>query len=391
VQTAQRQGPLSGIHVLDLTTYLSGPYCTYFLAQMGADVLKVEPPSGDRLRFIPPARHRGMGGPFLSVNQHKRGVVIDLQTEEGQNHLRRLASTADVVVHNMRRKAAEGLGLTYEELRPLNPRLILCRIVGYGQGGPYADLPAFDDPIQGATGMAYLQQDREGRPQYMASAIADKVAGMFAVIAILGALVERNASGVGQEVEVPMFECLASFMLAEHIGGRIFDPPLGPAVFERVLPSIRRPFATRDGFIAALVYTDGQWQRFVGLCGRQDLLTDPAFATVERRARHYPRLYQILQEVFATKTTREWLTLLWEADVPAMPVLSPDDLFSDPHLQAVGFFKAVEHPTEGRLLLPRFPLLFSRTPAREPGPAPPFPGQGKAAPPGGEGPRDNTK
>jgi crotonobetainyl-CoA:carnitine CoA-transferase CaiB-like acyl-CoA transferase len=366
------RGPLAGVRVLDLTTVLSGPYCTYLLAQLGAEVTKVEPPQGDVVRRIPPGRHPLMGGIFLNINQNKGGVPLDLHSEQGQETLRGLALNADVLVHNMRPRAAERLGLTYDGLRRLNPRMVLCHIWGFGRKGPYAGLPAYDDTIQAACGLAYLQRDGDGRPQYMASGIADKVAGMFAALAIVAALYERGHSGVGQEIEVPMFECLASFTLAEHIGGRAFDPPEGPAVYERVLPSVRRPFRTRDGFLSAVVYTDEQWRRFARVCGRQDLLADEGLATYEGRARNYTRVYAMMEEIFASRTTDEWLRLLREADIPAMPVLATEDLFSDEHLRAVGFFKALHHPTEGRLTLPVFPVLFSRTAAREPGPAPPL-------------------
>lgn len=358
-------GALCGVRIVDLTTVVFGPYCTQILAELGADVIKVESPDGDSTRYIGAARHRGMGSIFLNLNRGKRSLCIDLKRTDGRAALLELAARSDVFIHAMRPAAIARLDLGPATMQALNPRLVYCAAIGYGSGGRHAGKPAYDDVIQAAAGLARLQ-GRGGDPQYCTTVVADKVAGLTAVYAVLAALLRRHATGAGAAIEVPMFETMASFVLAEHIGGHAFVPPSGPAAYARATTPYRRPYRTRNGFIAVIVYTDAQWSRFLTLVGRADLLTDPRFATFDSRTAHVDFLYRFIEDSLAARTTAEWLDALEAIDVPAMPVLTTEQLFEEPHLRDTGFFVAHDHPTEGALRLPRLPVAgdIAAVPAR---------------------------
>ncbi|MGE8320745.1 MAG: CaiB/BaiF CoA transferase family protein [Comamonas sp.] len=372
-------GPLQGVRVVDMTSVGMGPYATQILGDMGAEVFKIEPPEGDVFRSSAPARHAGMGHAFLNLNRNKHGVTLDAKQPEDHARLLALIADADVFVTNVRPKALARLGLDADTLCARHPRLVYCSAVGFGQDGPYAAQPAFDDIIQAMSGLADLQGRNAGAPAYVNTILADKVAGLTLAYAIPMALYEREKSGRGQALEVPMFETLVSFTLVEHLGGHSFVPPLGPMGYSRVLSPQRRPYRTRDGFLALLPYTDAQWQRFFALAQREDLARDARYATAAARAGHFDALYQDLADIVALRGTQEWLDLLAPADIPHSCVNAPEDLFDDPHLQATGFFQQVEHPTEGTLRMPSIPVRFSRTPgaiarlapAQDAGPATP--------------------
>ena len=286
-------GPLAGIRVVDLTSVVLGPLATQILGDMGADVIKVEPPEGDLTRHIAPFRHPGMGAVFLNVNRNKRSVVLDLKDAAARATMRRLVGTADVFIHSIRPQAAARLGLGPDELTAGNPRLVYCGAYGFAEGGPYSGKPAFDDIIQAACGLAAVQADETGAPRYVRSIVADKVTGLTAAWAIAMALFERERSGRGQAIEVPMFETMVSFILAEHLDGRTFDPPLGPARYARMMAEHRRPQPTRDGYIALLPYTTAQWQRFFRLAGRDEMAEDRRVLDPTERSRRIGELYEI--------------------------------------------------------------------------------------------------
>jgi len=363
-------GPLAGVRVVDMTTVGMGPYATQILADMGADVIKVEPPEGDVFRASAPAASPGMGAAYLNLNRNKRSVTLDAKDAAGRARLLRLIDGADVFVSNVRPAALRKLGLDADALLARNARLIHCSAVGFGQDGPYAGRPAFDDIIQAMCGLADLQGRNAGAPAYVNSIVADKVAGLAVAYAIPMALYEREKSGLGQAIEVPMFETLVSFTLIEHLGGRTFDPPRGPMGYGRVLSPQRRPYRTLDGHIALLPYTDAQWRRFFALAGRPDLAGDERFASAAARARHVDALYDALAGLVAQRSTEQWLALLAPADIPHSRVHAPEDLFDDPHLAATGFFRRVDHPTEGALVATAVPVRFSRTPGGIRRPAP---------------------
>ena len=358
------QGPLAGIRVIDLTSVLMGPYTTQILADLGADVIKVEPPAGDTTRALPPGPEDNRGAMFMNVNRGKRSLALDLKQPAARDALLRIAATADVFVHSMRAKAIARLGLAYEDLRAANEKIIYANLYGYGREGPYADYPAYDDIVQAASGIVDLQAALSGgEPTYLSNVVADKVAGLTATYAINAALFARERSGEGQEIEVPMFETLTSFVMTEHLCGALFDPPLGPTGYVRALSPERRPYRTSDGYIAVMIYNDRHWQAFFDAIGNPEWSTDPMFASLRSRTENITAVLGKLAAVLAERTTEEWMRVLGEAQCPAMPVKSVDDLLDDPHLEAVGFWESRETP-EGKVRVPGVPTAFSRTPGK---------------------------
>lgn len=363
----KKSGPLSGVRIIDLTAMVMGPYCTQIMADMGADVIKIEPPGGDNTRFISVGPESGMSGVFVNVNRGKRSVVLDLRSEAGKRDLRELVRNADVFIHSMRSKAIAKLGFSYADVAAINPGIVYTNCYGYGRRGVDRDLTAYDDTIQAECGLPVIQQKLTGEVNYIGTIMADKVAGLTALYATTMALFHRERTGEGQEVEVSMFETMASFMLVEHANGAMFEPALGPAVYPRAVAPNRRPYRTKDGHISALVYNDKQWSAFVKA-------VKPAWATeelnkLENRARQIDKVYALLGETFLERTTDEWLELLRSLDIPAAPLRTPDELFDNPHLKEVGFFETVDSPT-GPIRFPGVPTWFSHTPGQVHGPAP---------------------
>jgi crotonobetainyl-CoA:carnitine CoA-transferase CaiB-like acyl-CoA transferase len=365
--SGDRAGPLAGVRVIDLTAMVMGPYCTQIMADMGADVIKIEPPQGDDTRYVSVGPVRGMGGVFVNVNRGKRGIVVDLQSESGKTLLRALIEHADVFIHSMRSKAIARLGFSYDDVAAINPAIVYTNCYGYSRRGPDSDLPAYDDTIQAACGLPFVQEQLTGEPSYVGTIMADKVAGLTALYATTMALFHRERTGEGQEVEIGMFETMASFMLVEHANGAIFDPPLSPAVYPRAVAPNRRPYRTSDGYIAALIYNDRHWAAFIGAV-RPPWASD-LYATLELRAGQIDAVYGLLAGTLAQRTTQEWLDLFRELEIPAAALSSPANLFDDPHLNAVGFFETVDTP-HGPVRFPGVPTWFSRTPGRVAGPAP---------------------
>ena len=349
--------PLSGVRVIDLTTTFMGPYLTMLMARMGADVVKVEAPGGDVVRQIGRGRHPGMGPIFLAVNHGKRSIGLDLAAEGGRDVLYRLIEGADVFVTNLRPAALAKLRLTAGQLRGLNQGLVYCALPGFGGAGPYRDRAAYDDVIQAASGFAAVQGG-QAAPGYARSVIADKTVALMGLAAVNAALFDRSRTGQGQVVEVPMFESMISFLLLDQQGGHVFDPPAGPTGYARTASPNRRPYATADGYLGVVVYTDRQWLAFFDLIGRRDLAADPRFASITSRTENVDELYGILAGVLPSRTTAQWLDALGGAGIPAQPVLTPGELFADPHVEAVGLLEPLAHPSEGDLILPRLPMLF---------------------------------
>ncbi len=346
------QAPLAGLHVLDLTSMIAGPYAAQILADYGADVVKVEPPEGDLMRrSVGAAKNADMGPLYLQLNRNKRGVVLDLKQPAARKALQRLCERADVFLTNTRPAAMRRLNLAADDLRKLNLRLVYVSITGYGASGPYADKPAYDDLIQGICAIPSIVAETGGQePQYVPLTLADRVVGINAAHAVLAAVIRRDRSGEGQSVEVPMFETVAQFVLADHFAGRTFEPPTGKAGNPRLNKSARRPYVTRDGHVCALIYTDRHWKAFFEGAGRSDLYeANPQLVDFASRRRHFADVYRVVAEILSTKTTAEALALLERCDIPCAPMNSIDDLIDDPHLAAVGFFETKTHPTEGQI------------------------------------------
>jgi crotonobetainyl-CoA:carnitine CoA-transferase CaiB-like acyl-CoA transferase len=356
-------GPLAGVRVLDLTTVFLGPYCTQFLGDLGAAIVKVESPAGDSTRSLGPGRNPRMSGTFLGVNRNKRSCVIDLKAQGATDVMKRLVANSDVLIYNLRPAAMRRLGFSYEWASEANPSIIYCGAYGYGEDGPYAGRPAFDDSIQAISGIAAYQGMLAGEPMYCATVVADKVTGLVAANAVMAALFERQVSGKGQRIDVPMFETMAGFVLAEHLFGATFDPPLSEPVYGRVVSGNRRPYRTLDGHLAVVPYNDKQWKRFFALIGRNELAHDSRFADMAARTRHIDSLYAIVASEIATRTSAQWLSLLEENDIPAVPVTQPSGLLTDPHLEKVGHYRMDEHPSEGRIRTVMPSVAFSRTPS----------------------------
>ena len=356
-------GPLEGVKVIDMTTVLMGPYATQMLGDYGADVIKVESLEGDVTRLIGPTRHPGMGPVFLNTNRSKRSIALDLKKPGGREAVLRLIKRADVLVYNVRPQAMVRLQLGYDVVSDVNPRLIYAGVFGFGQDGPYAAKPAYDDLIQGATALpALMAQTSDGVPRYVPNALVDRIVGLTAVGAICASLVHRDRTGRGQRLDIPMFETMAGFVMGDHMGGLTYEPPLDKGGYARHLSRDRRPYKTADGYICVIVYNDKQWASFFQATGRDDLRQNPNFATFAGRAANIDTVYAELARIFETKSTSEWIELLTKADVPVMPMHDLESILEDPHLVATGFFPVVDHPSEGKIRSMKSSARWSETP-----------------------------
>jgi crotonobetainyl-CoA:carnitine CoA-transferase CaiB-like acyl-CoA transferase len=362
-QTSAPAGPLAGVRIIDLTSVMMGPYATMILGDYGADVIKVESPEGDVMRHAAPMRNPQMGAMYLQGNRNKRSIVLDLKKAGGRAALLRLSAKADVFVHNVRPAAMRRLRLGADDLLALNPRLVYASLHGFGEEGPYAGRPAYDDLIQGMTALPALTGKISGEPRFSPATMADRIVGLNATHAILAALLHRDRTGEGQSIEIPMFETMAQFVLGDHMGGRSFEPPIGPPGYSRLLSPDRRPYRTQDGYLCALVYTDKQWSAFFRAIGQEnDTERDPRLNGITSRTSHYDFVYGWFSDIMKTRSTAEWTKLFEAADIPHAPLHDLDSLIDDPHLAAVGLLQSVEHPTEGTLRVAGPAATWSKTP-----------------------------
>ncbi len=367
------QAMLSGVRVLDMTSVVFGPYATRILSDLGAEVIKVEPPEGDAFRLSgKPAKSPGMSPGHHALNAGKRSVALDLKVPADAESMRKLIASSDIFIHNVRKDAINRLGFSLEDVRQINPEIIYIHCVGFGSDGPYGDLQAYDDVIQAASGTATLagRVDGTGAARYLPSLIADKVAGLHGAQATLAAYIHKLRTGESQFVEVPMFEAFTQFMLVEHLGGLTFDPPNAPVCYNRQIDPDRQPFPTADGFISIVPYTAASWPVVFSVLGDPDFLEHPDRNTPRLQFKNQDQLYQRTAELTPSRTTQDWLERFRAARIPCMAVRDMADILEDAHLQASGFFRRREHPTEGGVIEMTPPIRYERYTPDMPRPAP---------------------
>jgi crotonobetainyl-CoA:carnitine CoA-transferase CaiB-like acyl-CoA transferase len=355
-------GPLAGIRVIDLTAAVLGPVATQILGDLGAEIIKVEPPEGEMMRGIGPARHRGMAAYYLNVNRNKKSLVLDLKRPQAREALLRLAATADVLVHNMRPGAAERLGIDYAAVAARNPRIVYAAASGYRKDGPDRDRAAFDDVIQGESGLAAINGGPDGPPSYVPMVVCDKLCGYVLASSVGMALFHRERTGEGQEIHVPMLETMVAFNMVDHLWHGVFGEPEKGLGYPRMLTPWRRPYATADGYICLLATTDRQWRNLFTALDCPDLIEDPRFASIPARTANIDALYTMLGETMQARSTAEWRERLDGHDVPNGVVNDMQAVVADPRLREGGFFRRYEHPSEGACVAMPYPVDFSASP-----------------------------
>lgn len=367
-ESANRTGPLAGVKIIDMSSVVLGPFATLIFGDLGADVIKIEAgqkgKSGDMMRYAGASPTGDLGPIYTSLNRNKKSVQLDAKTEDGKAAIMALLKDADVFFHNVRLAGMGRLGLDYDSVKAINPGIVYVHCAGFGAGGPYEKRQAYDDLIQGASGFAALNAMRSGKdPEYAPSLVADKTVGLFATYATLAALYHKEKTGEGQFVSIPMLESFTFFNLVENLYGETFLPGNGKLAYTRSINANRKPYKTKDGYIGLVPYSDKQWETFFDLGGKEGVFEDPRFSTYSARTENVTDLYAIIGEVALLKTTAEWLTLLDEANIPAMRYNEMGDVITDPHLEAVGFFQTREHPDAGAYRSMKHPVHFSATPA----------------------------
>lgn len=329
---------LKDLKVIDLTTIVLGPYATQLLADLGAEVIKVEPAGGDVFRAVRPGRRDDLGVAFMNFNRNKRSVVIDLKQPRGQEVLHRLVTVADVLVHNMRSRSAAKLGASFETLHAINPGLVYCYSPGFSGLGPDRDAPAYDDVIQSRSGLAALNADASGAPKFVRTIACDKVVGLHLALAVASGVVQKERTGKGTCIEAPMLESMVSFLMSEHLAGYSLRPEEGELGYDRMLTPNRKPYKTKDGYLTILPYSTRHWIRFFTVCGREDWATADKVVDPVMRSEHIDELYGKIAELAVARTTDEWLVVLGEQDIPCERVSSMEDLMTDEHLAASRMF-----------------------------------------------------
>ncbi|WP_051382771.1 CoA transferase [Bradyrhizobium sp. Tv2a-2] len=350
--------PLAGLKIIDLTSVAFGPFASQILGEQGAEIIKVEPPSGDITRSTGPARHPGMSAMFLAFNKNKKSVCLDLKKHEDRRALHELVRGADAIMHSIRPQKLRNIGLDYETIRDIRPDIVYARLQGFSSDGPYDGRPAYDDIIQGMAAVPDLMDRATGIARFLPTILADKLCGVYAAQAITSALVAKIMHGRGTDVEIPMFEVMVSFMVAEHWYGRHFARDPSGFGYDRVLNPHRRPFPTKDGYLCCMPYTDAHWTRLWTARGRADIPRDPRFRDIGARTQNIVALYELLQAELKKESTAYWMSFADDHEIPVGPVIKLEELEHDPHLKAIGFFEELEHPSEGPLTMPGIPVRF---------------------------------
>lgn len=360
-----KQGPLTGYKIIDLTSVVLGPYCTQLLGDLGADVIKIETPDGDIMRHAGPHVNKGMGPIYLTINRNKRAMTLDLRKKGAKQVLQELIKSADGIIHNIRAGGIGRLGFDYESVKEINRDIVYCHAVGFGSNGHYAERQAYDDLVQAVSGASFMipMQDGTTEPRYFPGLVADKTTGLHAAYAMLAAFLHKERTGRGQFVEVPMMECMVSFTMAENLYGHTFVPPRPPIAYARSINPMRKPYKTKDGYIALMPYSDDNWFQFFKLGGREVLMEDERYATYAARTNHITDLYQEAEIIALQRTTDEWMKVLAEKNVPCMRVHTLDSVLQDPQLRDTGFLEERVHPSEGAYLAINNPISFSDSPA----------------------------
>jgi crotonobetainyl-CoA:carnitine CoA-transferase CaiB-like acyl-CoA transferase len=369
--SAVPSGPLAGVTVVDLSQFVLGPYATQTLGDLGADVIKIEEPTGDRQRHSGKApKSRTMGPLFVSLNRNKRSVALDLKTEPAREALAKLVAQADIFIHNMRPEAVQRLGFGYEAVKAIKPDIVYVEAMGYAPEGPYAGRQAFDDLVQAASGSFGLE--RLGNPaapfRPPASIIADKTSGLFAAIACLAALRHKERTGEGQYVCVPMLECFTSYIMTEHLYGETFVPATGAFGHTTTITPYRKPMRTKDGWIMVQPANREQAARFMALGGLEGAYESERFVTAEAPGGKVAVYNEMMAEAAATKTTAEWMALGPLHSIPLMVANDAREVLADPQLTTT-LFEERDLPGHGTYRAMRPPLRFAKSPAtirREP-------------------------
>ncbi len=362
---------LHGLRVIEIGHILNGPLAGQVLGDFGADVIKVEPLGRDIYRYAGAGRSPDMGAAWQATNRNKRSIAVDLKSEQGKQILTRLLGSADAMIHNLRVAAVKRLGFDYESVKEIQPRIVYAYSVGYGQSGPYADLPAIDDLIQARSGIAWLNKTSTGEPRLVPMVVSDTMSAQMLGQSVLAGLINQQKTGEGCCLEVPMYETVTSLMFSQHLQGQAFSPPIADFGYPRVMSEYRRPCRTLDGFLVHGVYQRGQWLKFFTAIDRQDLVASEMLGDDQSTAANIATLYGIMaNEIMPTKTNEQWLALFAKLDLACAPVHSFEDLRDDPHLHAVGLFQSFDHPTEGPMREMRFPVTV-RGPAAKPDTPPP--------------------
>lgn len=359
----ENNGPLKGYRIVDLTRIVLGPLATQMLGDLGADVIKIEEPSGDLCRAIGTARNPGMASAFLNCNRNKRSLSLDLKQPDGLEAFMKVIESADVFIHALRPQAVRKLGIAYEDLKARNPDLIYVGAYGFSEKGPYGHKTAFDDVIQSASGGAQIQGWLLDQPRYVSFVQADKTTGLMAANAVVTALLHRERTGEAQFVEVPMFDTMVHINLIEHLDGATWSDATGPTGYVRLLSQWRKPYPSKDGWVAILPYDDRQWRIVFEAAGRPELMQDDRFSSFAARQANVDHVYSTLAELSRALNTDEWLEVLEPHGVPCSRVNTPEELLTDRHLVDVGFWQSYDHPTEGPLRTMKYPVNFEKSPA----------------------------
>jgi crotonobetainyl-CoA:carnitine CoA-transferase CaiB-like acyl-CoA transferase len=355
--------PLDGIKVLDLTQFMAGPFCTMLLADMGADVIKIEKPSGgDDIRRSGPPFINGESAAFMGINRNKRSIVIDLKSDEGQSILHRMAGAADVVVENMRPGTMDRMGLGYQDLHRENPALVYCSISGFGTTGPYKDRPGFDLMAQGMSGLMSITGVAGGPPMRNGPPITDLNAGIYAAFGIMNAYVSRLKTGMGQHIDASLLEAGIAYTIWESAMFFATGVPPGPVGSGHHLSAPYQAFATKDSYIMVGGANQANWVRLCGATGREDLLGEERFASNALRMQNVVPLEDTLQDTLSQQSTAHWQEVLERAGVPCGPINDMAEVFADPQVTARDMVVELEHPLAGTTRNIGVPIKLSETP-----------------------------